>query len=646
VRIWRPAAKAVLLLVLLPLWCAAADVSSCVILPTVWPANLSGKLPFSNGDGLARLIAVRLRAVNFCVPLELDRQSDAPGNALYVLSAISRADRFQIKGPEYSGGQITQENFDVTAELRFADIRTGEAFYSRAVTAESIFKGIQPDSPQVAQLFSSAAVKAVTAVTEAATREYRPGVIEGRIARTASGNVFVNRGRQHSLGMESLEVLDENEKTAGKVQIHLVLDSYSIGKIVWGNAPLGARVRTVGANLAIKSGPRHAVVVVPLPKELLSRGISEVEIADWSQTALGRVDSLALLAPVLSNSFFDQQEYTVTRTGGLNRDVLNQREQPDAFAIVSVREVSSGVIDMGISARRLYRVGVFLQLIDAWTNEVEFSSFRYQTSEQVIKEKIRDIGEDTSVFRDLLQAALKAIADDVRTAGGMQSVRGQVVRSQEGSSVVRLQGHSSCRAGKRYRVYADHHDHPSYPLLQPSAVVKVERGSAAECVVQIVTGKQPAEGDPVLNDGYVSANVVGATVYGVEADSATRPYAYPAVSMSSAADPETDTWGLLDSTVFPKPALTPVSRDVCNLRVTIAFDPHVQQADATAIRGVATIAPASSASGCSTISKTLPYTLSVRAGNAAPPLDYYRGEVARTLVFELVKRFVVENSRP
>src|SRR5262249_43330540 len=157
--------------------------------------------------------------------------------------------------------------------------------------------------------------------------------------------VFVDRGRLHSLGMERLEVLDENEKTSGVVQINLLLDSYSIGKVVSGKAPLGARIRTSGANLKIKSGPRYAVVVAPLPKELLSRGISEVEIADWSQTALGRVDSLALLAPVLSNSFFDQQEFTVRRTGGLNRDVLNQRELPNAFAVVSVREVSGGTID-------------------------------------------------------------------------------------------------------------------------------------------------------------------------------------------------------------------------------------------------------------------------------------------------------------
>src|SRR5205823_4211466 len=141
---WKRASRVALGIVLLPLWCAAADRPSCVILPTSWPANLSGTLPFSDGNELARQIAARLQAVNFCVPLKLDRDSEAPKNALYVLSAISRADRFQIKGPEYSGGQITQENFDVTAELRFADIRTGEAFYSRAVTAESIFKGIRP----------------------------------------------------------------------------------------------------------------------------------------------------------------------------------------------------------------------------------------------------------------------------------------------------------------------------------------------------------------------------------------------------------------------------------------------------------------------------------------------------------------------
>src|SRR5215831_8249867 len=210
---WTRAARVLLVLVLLPLWCAAEDISSCVILPTYLPANLSGILPFSDGNELARSIAVRLRAGNFCVPLELVRQSEAPRNALYVLSAISRADRFQIKGPEYSGGQITQENFDVTAELRFADIRTGEAFYSRAVTAESIFKGVRPDSAQVSQLVSSAAVKAVTTVTEAAVREYRPGVIEGHIVRSGSVNVFVDRGRRQSLGMERLEVLDANEKT-------------------------------------------------------------------------------------------------------------------------------------------------------------------------------------------------------------------------------------------------------------------------------------------------------------------------------------------------------------------------------------------------------------------------------------------------
>jgi len=118
------------------------------------------------------------------------------------------------------------------------------------------------------------------------------------------------------------------------------------------------------------------------------------------------------------------------------------------------------------------------------------------------------------------------------------------------------------------------------------------------------------------------------------------------VSTVTRTRPEVDIWGLLNSTVFPKPDLTPVSRDVCNLLVTIEYDPPVRQADATAIRGGATIAPAPSAPGCSTTSKTLPYTLSVRAGNATAPLDYYRGEVARTLLFELVKRFMAENSRP
>src|SRR5215831_3696821 len=210
---WRSAAGTLVILVLLPLWCAAADPQACVIQPTSWPSNLSGVLPFSDGNELALLIADRLRTTNFCIPVELNRQSEPPRNALYVLSAISRADRFQIKVPQYSGGQITQENFDVTAELRFAAIRTGEAFYSRAVTAESIFKGVRPDSAQVSQLVSSAAVKAVTTVTEAAVREYRPGVIEGHIVRSGSVNVFVDRGRRQSLGMERLEVLDANEKT-------------------------------------------------------------------------------------------------------------------------------------------------------------------------------------------------------------------------------------------------------------------------------------------------------------------------------------------------------------------------------------------------------------------------------------------------
>jgi len=642
---WRLAQCAVLVLVLLPLWSAAAEVSSCAVQPTSWLANLSGVLPFPDGNELAQLIAVRLRAVNFCVPLELDRQSEPPRNALYVLSAISRADRFQIKGPEYAGGQITQENFDVTAELRFADIRTGEAFYSRAVTAQSIFKGVRPDDAQVSQLFSSAALKAVTAVTDAAIREYRPGVIEGRIVRTRNANVFVDRGRRHSLGMELLEVLDANEKTAGTVRINLVLDSYSIGKVESGTAPLGARIRTSGTNLKIKSGPRYAVVVPPLPEELLSRGISEVEIADWSQTALGRVDSLALLAPVLRHSFFDRQEFIVTRTGGLNRDVFNQRENPDAFAVVFVRDVSSGVIDIGVSARRLYRVGVFMQLIDGLTKEVQFSSFRYQTSDQVIKDKVRDIGEDTSIFRDLLQAALNAIADQLRTAGAVRSVRGHVTCCQEESTVVRFQSSTGCRTGHRYKVYADHHDDPSYPLLEYSAVAIVKSGSSDECALEIRAGTQPAKGDPLFYDGWESASLASAIIYDVDADAGTRPYAYPAVSMFSAAEPEIDAWGLVDSTVFQRPALTPLPRDVCNLRFTITYDPPVRQADATLIRAVATIAPAPSSAACSTTSKTLPYTLTVRAGNAAAPLDYYRGDVARTLVFELVKRFMAENSR-
>ena len=194
-------------------------------------------------------------------------------------------------------------------------------------------------------------------------------------------------------------------------------------------------------------------------------------------------------------------------------------------------------------------------------------------------------------------------------------------------------------------VYEDQHDDASYPLLERKAVMIVEGGSSTECSVRILAGKQPAVGDPLFNDGYVSANVASATVYGVDADASARPYAYPAVSMSSAAEPETDIWGLLNPTVFPKPDLTPVQRDICNLRVTITYDPPVQRADTTAIRGVATIAPASSAS-CGTTSKTLPYTLSVRAANATVPLDYYRNEVARTLVSELVKRFVAENSHP
>src|SRR5262249_50292917 len=150
-----------------------------------------------------------------------------------------------------------------------------------------------------------------------------------------------------------------------------------------------------------------------------------------------------------------------------------------------------------------------------------------------------------------------------------QSLRGRVIRRQEGSSVVRFQGNSGCRPGRRYAVYADHHDDPAYPLLERSAVVIVERGSSTECAVRILAGKPPVEGDPLLSDGYVSANVANAAVYRVDADAGARPYAYTAVSMFSAADPEIDIWGLLNSTVFPKPDLTPVSRDVCNLRVTI-----------------------------------------------------------------------------
>jgi hypothetical protein len=638
---FRLAARVVPVLVLLPLWCAAQDVSSCVILPTSWPASLKDVLPFSDGNQLKELITDRLRAANFCVPLELNRQSEAPRDVLYVWSAISRADKFLIKGPEYSGGQITQENFDVTAELRFVDIRTGEAFYSRAVTAQSIFKGVRPESAQVSQLFYSAAVKAVTTVTDAAIREYRPGVIEGRIVRTEGGKVYVDRGRPHSLGMGLLRVLDESGETAGTVRINQVMDFYSIGEVEWGNAPPGARIRTLGANLKIKSGPRYAVVVAPLPKELLSRNITAVEIADWSQTALGEVDSLALLAPVLSGSFFDQQEFVLTQTAGLNRDVLNQyAETPDGFAVVSVRSVSSGAIDIGVSARHLYRVGVFLQLIDRSTNEVQFSSFRHQTSEQITKKGIRDFGDDTSVYRDLLQAALKAIAGEMRSAGEVQSLRGHVVSGRDGLHVVRFQGNNGCRPGKKYSVHADQHDDPSYPRLENRAVVVVERGASAECAVRILVGKEPAAGDPLFNDGYVSALLPGNIVYAVDADAATLPYAYPAVAMSSAADPEIDIWELLKDTVFRRPELTPVSRDVCRLRVTIAYDPPVRTDGATAIRGVATIAPASSAAGCSRGSQTLPYTLRVRAGNATLPLDYYRDEVAHTLVFELVKRFM------
>jgi hypothetical protein len=308
--------------------------------------------------------------------------------------------------------------------------------------------------------------------------------------------------------------------------------------------------------------------------------------------------------------------------------------------LVSVRSVSSGAIDIGVSARHLYRVGVFLQLIDASTNEVQFNSFRYQTSEQITKEGIRDFGDDTSVYRDLLQAALKAIASEVRSVGEVQSLRGHVVSGRDGSYVVRFQGNSGCRAGKKYTVYADRHDDPSYPLLEKRAVVIAERGASAECVVRIHEGKEPAAGDPLFNDGYVSAPLPSTIVYGVDADDVTRPYAYPAISMSSAADPEIDIWELLKHTTFTRPKLTPASHGVCNVRVTIAYDPPLQTDGRTAIRGVATIAPASSADGCSRGSQTLPYTLSVRAGNATLPLDYYRGEVAHKLVFELVKRFM------
>jgi hypothetical protein len=613
---------------------------SCVLIPTI---NRASSVQASEGK-FKEVLLDSMRESRFCAVQELTDNPEP--DTLFILSSISKANRFDIQGPILNGRRLNQANFDVTAQVSIVNLTAGEVTYQRSVVGESQFDGV-PSAADTEAYFQKAALGALREAANRLVSEYHPGTEYGKVVRSTSTAVMVSVGRKNGIGLQRLEVIGNDGRLLGLLRVRIAEAAYSVCSLEFGEAPEGAAVRSVGVN-SHTSGikPRYAILPIDLPESLVRLGIDGSRAADSLQSSLFSANSLSMLSPIYNDDLLKGQDVLERKTSFNTLDVKNRREQPDGFIEAKVTEASVGRQQSDAGVRLIFRVFVQVRLIDGLSRQVHAQFYRTEIHDEVIKPGIREIAPENPVyFIDLIDKAFRGVVEDLKTKDVSVPIRGQV-SANTNAFEIHFDGVSRCSAGQSFLVLRSD-GAKDYPELRLIGIGAMQPRAEACTAVPRVANEQFQPGDLVRADYQFRKNPFASSslLFSARGDSESAPYLEAAVGDLLPIAANSDPWAEVGE-LFDKPELPYDQAIGCTAVFAFRHDPPQNIDGGVALRSVGTLEW--QGYSCALKPQRLGNTVTVQWKNALTevPYEFYRGQAVRAIAFELVKRAVRDAQLP
>jgi len=367
--------------------------------------------------------------------------ANMPRGLIFIRGNLSRMELSRIK----LGRQNNNYVLSSTGGVELLDLKTGEVFFSKIFTIQSIQQVIgditAKDEQEFRKLFRLNIEDLYTKLINDLANEYQPGRVEATVCGDYKGKVILDKGRY-----EGIAERQRFRTQGGELSITSVQDHLCLAELMNGNPPKkGGEAIRIGANQIAAKGAITFLVTDPVIMRpgSISKDfqIQEKVIMQWVHDYLAKDSHLAMLPP--ADSTFLQQTEVAGKGTIAESTIRGNRALPDVFVRCRISQaiVSETIGEDGATYAE-FLVRPELEFYDRKTGLLVFHRVHVEKGLERTKKGYREFNRQ-NYFIKLTKNAIFELTKATKKNFRLEIQRGQIIKvAKEGTAKCKLKGRS------------------------------------------------------------------------------------------------------------------------------------------------------------------------------------------------------------
>lgn len=368
---------------------------------------------------------------------------------VYVRGTLSRVERTQV----LKGGAVLNINLSVTCGLEFLDLATGESYYNRMRTLQTVIqkpKDSPPDPIQLQQSYRVAIDEILDSLVTQASQAYIPGSLVAMIVDKEAKTWILNQGANAGFvpGVNvrvqdsriRLRIVDGNEDLS-LAELSSGPDSVAIGNAV------------VKVGNTLTKGNAARTLVMPLDAVISALfdptlPFDPAAAGQWFRDYFGSLGKLNLVP--IPGALMATQVWAGRRGTVAEQNLIGNLVRPDYLAYPRLLYAYTVVEEGPRGSMATLRVGVDVQIVDRLSGTILFSSRRDESRSEAMAEGLRELNiadEFPSVLKGAIFELSKQVGEQFTTSIATGTV------SNVDNSVITLDQSKDLRGGQILPLY-------------------------------------------------------------------------------------------------------------------------------------------------------------------------------------------------